>query len=195
MRITMDWARGAAIVAGLNLAIPQAMVFAAEAPVAKPVKQQAAKDIKLTVAGELNGRVVTAEGKAVDGAAVTISQNNKPVAKTISTASGEFKVSGLKTGLYQVSAGQQSQFVRVWPQDVAPPSAVAQATLVQSPVVRAQDGMIMQEGMIVRGQDEFDYLETDEIIIGITAATALGIGIGALIAANDDDDNNNTASP
>jgi len=49
--------------------------------------------------------------------------------------------------------------------------------------------------MVVRGQDEFDYLETDEIIIGITAATALGIGIGALIAANDDDDNNNQASP
>jgi hypothetical protein len=194
MRITMDWARGAAIVAGLNLAIPQALVFAAEAPVTKPAKQASAKDIKLTTAGDLTGRVVTAEGKAVDGAAVTITQNNKPVAKTISTASGEFKVTGLKTGLYQVSAGQQAQFVRVWPQDVAPPSALAQATIVQSPVVRGQDGMI-QEGMVVRGQDEFDYLETDEIIIGITAATALGIGIGALIAANDDDDNNNQASP
>ena len=194
MRITMDWARGAAIVAGLNLAVPQAMVFAAEAPVTKPAKQASAKDIKLTTAGDLTGRVVTAEGKAVDGAAVTITQNNKPVAKTISTASGEFKVTGLKTGLYQVSAGQQAQFVRVWPQDVAPPSALAQATIVQSPVVRGQDGMI-QEGMVVRGQDEFDYLETDEIIIGITAATALGIGIGALIAANDDDDNNNQASP
>jgi hypothetical protein len=194
MRMTMDWARGAAIVAGLNLAIPQAMVFAADAPVTKPAKQVTAKDIKLTTAGELNGRVVTAEGKAIDGAAVTISQNNKPVAKAISTASGEFKVSGLKTGLYQVSAGQQTQFVRVWPQDVAPPAAVAQATIVQSAVVRGQDGMI-QEGLIVRGQDEFDYLETDEIIIGVTAATALGIGIGALIAANDDDDNNNAASP
>jgi hypothetical protein len=194
MRITMEWARGAAIVAGLNLAVPQALVFAAEAPVTKPAKQASAKDIKLTTAGDLTGRVVTAEGKAVDGAAVTISQNNKPVAKTISTASGEFKVTGLKTGLYQVSAGQQAQFVRVWPQDVAPPAALAQATIVQSPVVRGQDGMIVQEGMVVRGQDEFDYLETDEIIIGVVAFTALGIGIGALIAANDDD-NNNQASP
>jgi hypothetical protein len=195
MRITMDWARGAAIVAGLNLAVPQALVFAAEAPVTKPAKQQTVKDIKMTEAGELTGRVVTSEGKAVDGVAVTISQNNKPVSKAISTASGDFKVAGLKTGLYQVSAGQQAQFVRVWPQDVAPPTAVAQATIVQSPVVRGQDGMIVQEGMVVRGQDEFDYLETDEIIIGITAATALGIGIGALVAANDDDDNNNAASP
>jgi hypothetical protein len=182
MRITMDWARGAAIIAGLNLAVPQAMVFAAEAPVTKPAKQQKAKDVKLTSAGELNGRVVTAEGKAVDGAAVTISQNGKPVGKAMSTASGEFKVNGLKTGLYQVSTVQQTQFIRVWPQDVAPPSAAPQATLVQN-------------NQIVRGQDEFDYLETDEIIIGITAATALGIAIGALIVANDDDNNNNAASP
>ena len=194
MRITMNWARGAAIVAGLNLAVPQAMVFAAEAPATKPAKQQTVKDIKLSDAGELTGRVVTSEGKAVDGAAVTISQNNKPVGKVVSTASGDFKVTGLKTGLYQVSAGQQAQFVRVWPQDVAPPTALAQATIVQSPVVRGQDGFV-QDNMVVRGQDEFDYLETDEIIIGIVAVTALGIGIGALVAANDDDDNNNAASP
>lgn len=179
MRIKMDWARGAAIVAVLNLAAPQALVFAAEAPAAtKPAK--AIKDIKLTSAGELTGRVVTAEGKAVDGAAVTISQNGKALTKAVSTASGEFKVANLKTGLYQVSAGRTSQVVRVWPQDVAPPNALAQTTLVQ--------------GNVVRGQDEFDYLETDEIIIGVIAVTALGVGIGALVAANDDD-NNNVASP
>ena len=180
MRFSKDWARGASIVAGLNLAIPQAMVFAAEAPVTKPATKSV-KDIKLTSAGELTGKVVTAEGKAVDGAAVTISQNGKPVNKAVSKATGEFTVAGLKTGVYQVSAGRTAQFVRVWPQDVAPPSAVAQTTIVQGPVVR--------------GQDEWDYLETDEIIIGVTAATALGIGIGALVVANDNDDNNNSASP
>jgi len=112
---------------------------------------------------------------------VNISQNGKPVAKTVSSAKGEFKATGLKTGIYQVSSGRSAQLVRVWPQEVAPPSAVAQTTIVQGPVVR--------------GQDEFDYLETDEIIIGVVAVTALGIGIGALVAANDDDDNNSSASP
>jgi hypothetical protein len=179
MRLKMDWARGAAIVAGLNLALPQAMICAADAPAAtRPAK--AIKDIKLTAAGELTGRVVTAEGKAVDGASVTIAQNGKAVTKVVSTQTGEFKASGMKTGLYQVSAGRSAQFVRVWPQDVAPPTAVAQATIVQGPVVR--------------GQDEFDYLETDELIIGVTAATALGIGIGALVVANDDDDDGTPAA-
>jgi hypothetical protein len=172
MRITMNWARGAAIVAGLNLAVPQAMVFAAEAPAAKPAVKSV-KDVKLTSSGELAGRVVTAEGKAVDGAAVTVSQNGKPITKAVSTETGSFKVTGLKTGVYQVSAGRSAQFVRVWPEDVAPPTAVAQTTIVQGPVVR--------------GQDEFDYWETDEIIVGVTAATALGIGIGALVKANDND--------
>ena len=180
MQITRNWARGAAIVASLNLAVPQAMLSAADAPATKSARQSV-KDVKLTSAGELTGRVVTAEGKAIDGAAVTIAQNGKPVLNTTSTASGEFKVAGLKTGLYQVSAVRQTQFVRVWPQDVAPPSATPQTTFVQ--------------GTVVRGQDDFDYLETDEIIIGVTAATALGIGIGALVKANDDDDNGGPGSP
>ncbi len=179
MRLTMDWTRGAALIAGLNLALPQA-ILAADAPAAKAPATRSVKDIKLTSAGELSGKVVTAEGKAVDGAAVTISQNGKPVAKVVSTASGEFKAPGMKTGLYQVSSGRTVQMVRVWPQDVAPPTALAQTTVVQGPVVR--------------GQDEFDYLETDEIIIGVTAATALGIGIAALVVANDND-NNSSASP
>ncbi|QDT56211.1 hypothetical protein Pan44_42630 [Caulifigura coniformis] len=179
MRLKLDWARGAAIVAGLNLAAPQAMMFAAEAPVTKPAAK--VKDVKLTSAGELTGRVVTAEGKAVDGVTVTISQNGKPVTHVVSTGSGEFKAPGMKSGLYQVSAVRQVQYVRAWPQDVAPPSAMPQTTFVQ--------------GNVVRGQDEFDYLETDEIIIGTVAFAALGIGIGALVVANDNDDNGGGPPP
>ncbi len=182
MRITKDWARGAALVAGLNLAIPQAVVFAADAPVTRPATPKI-KDIRLTTGGGLAGRVVTAEGKAVDGAAVTISQNGKPVAQVVSTETGEFTAAGMKTGVYQVSAGRSVEYVRAWPQDVAPPNSIAQTTLVQGP--------------IVRGQDEFDYLETDEIIIGAVAGAALGIGIAALVIANDNKSSNNnvTASP
>lgn len=178
---SMDWARGAALIAGLNLAVPQAMLFAADAPVTKPAAKSV-KDIKLTSAGDLTGKVVTSEGKGVDAAPIVISQAGKPVSKAVTTAKGEFKVTGLKTGVYQVSSGRAAQFVRVWPQDVAPPNAIAQTTLVR-------------DQQVVRGQDEFDYLETDEIIIGVTAATALGIGIGALVVANDNNDNNNSASP
>jgi hypothetical protein len=166
--------------AGLNLAIPQVMVCAAEkAPATKPAK--AIKDIKLTSAGELTGKVVTADGKPVDGAAVSVAQNGKPVVRTISSQKGEFKATGLKAGVYQVASGRSIQTVRVWSEDVAPPAALASTTIVQGPVVR--------------GQDEFDYWETDEIIVGVIATTALGIGIAALVVANDNDGSGGTASP
>src|SRR5262249_12234586 len=114
---SMDWARGAALIAGLNLAIPQAMLFAADAPVTQPAGKSV-KDINLTSGGDLTGKVVTSEGKGVDAAPVVISQAGKPVSKAVTTAKGEFKVTGLKTGVYQVSSGRAAQFVRVWPQDV-----------------------------------------------------------------------------
>ncbi|HVJ66511.1 MAG TPA: carboxypeptidase-like regulatory domain-containing protein [Caulifigura sp.] len=167
----MKWARGAAIVAGLNLAVPQGVVVAAEAP-AIPAATPKIKDVRLTSAGELAGKVVTAQGTGVEGAAITISQNGKPVSKAVSTASGEFKVTGLKTGVYQVSSVQAAQYVRVWQDDVAPPMACTQTTLVQGPCARCQN----------------DGLETDELIIGATAFAALGVGIAALVVANNDDD-------
>jgi hypothetical protein len=181
--LNLKWMKPAAIAAGLQLAAPQIMVFAADAPVApKAEKVKTVSDVVLTSNGELTGRVVTAQGKAVDGAMITVAQNGKTVAKTNTTENGDFKLASLKGGVYQVSAGQQVQQVRLWNQDAAPPSARPSALIVQNQVVRGQG-------------DDYDYLETDEMVIAGVATAALVVGIVALVKAEDNDGNNNPASP
>jgi hypothetical protein len=178
----MSWAKAAAIVAGVHLAVPQMMTYGAEPAtrVAAEKKTTTTADVVLSSAGELTGRVITAEGAAVDGATVKLSQNGKSVGQTTSGADGRFKLASVKGGLYQVAAGQTTQVVRVWHADAAPPSARPMTTIVQ--------------GTVVRGQDEWDYFETDEMVIAAIGTTALIVGIAALVEA-DDDDGNGPGSP
>ncbi|MBX3443350.1 MAG: carboxypeptidase regulatory-like domain-containing protein [Planctomyces sp.] len=171
MQLKLSWAKTAAIVAGLNVAAPQAMSFAAE-PTAPAKRVVAAPtDVVLTSAGELRGRVITAEGQAVDGAAVSLQQNGKTVGRATTTESGDFRLENVRGGVYQVSAGQSSRVVRAWTEESAPPAARPTTTLVQ--------------GNLVRGQDEWDYFETDEMVIAGIATAALIVGIIALVEAND----------
>jgi len=178
MFFRMNGAKAAAILAAFNLAVPQAMTLANEPVAARPAK--AASDIVLSASGELTGRVVTADGAPVDGAKVTLTQNGKTVATTVSTDKGEFRVASLKSGLYRVSAGTRVQLVRAWSQDAAPPMARPSATIVQ--------------GNVVRGQDEWDYFETDEMVVAGIATAALIVGTIALVEVEDDNEDN-AASP
>jgi hypothetical protein len=179
----MSWAKAAAIVAGVHLAVPQMLTYAAEPAAKGAVEKKAAKapaDVVLTSAGKLTGRVITAEGTPVDGATVTLTQNGKDVGRTTSDATGNFAMASVKGGVYQVSAGPTTQVVRVWQPEAAPPTARTSATIVQ--------------GTVVRGQDEWDYFETDEMVIAAVATAGLIVGIAALVEA-DDDDNGGPASP
>jgi len=176
----LSWAKAAAIVAGMHLAVPQVLTYGAEPATRAASEKKAAADVVLSSAGDLTGRVITAEGTPVDGAIVTLSQNGKGVGRTTSDESGNFTLASVKGGLYQVSAGQTTQAVRVWQPEAAPPSARPTTTLVQ--------------GTVVRGQDEWDYFETDEMVIAAIGTAALIVGIAALVEA-DDDDNNGPASP
>lgn len=170
MRFRMSWVKTVAILAGLNLAVPQALTFAGE-PAASKARRTAA-DVVLSAQGELQGRIVTSAGTPVDGAKLTLTQNGKTVATTVSGEKGEFRVAKLKGGLYQVSTGTRPLLVRAWSQDAAPPSARPSATIVQ--------------GDVVRGQDEWDYFETDEMVIAGIATAGLVVGIIALVQADDE---------
>jgi hypothetical protein len=178
--LKMSWAKSAAVIAGLNIVAPQALVSAADKVSPQTVPAKAASDVVLTSKGELQGRVVTAQGAPVDGAIVSLTLKGKPIAKTNSDESGEFRLASVKGGVYELTAGQNRQLVRVWSNQSAPPTARQSATIVQ--------------GTVVRGQDEWDYFETDEMVIAGIATAGLVTGIVALIEV-DDDDNGNPVSP
>ena len=98
-------------------------------------------DIALSAGNTFTGQVVDAQGHGVDGAAVTVRQGNKDVAKTTTSKEGYFSVTGLKGGTYEVEAGQSKGMYRFWAANTAPPSAQNQALLVSDAKgVRGQVG-------------------------------------------------------
>lgn len=121
--------------ATLGMIIPATPAMAANrGPVVKSVKtvEAAAFDVALSTEGELVGRVVDQTGAAVAGVQVTVRQGQKEIATAKSDSTGTFTVANLKTGQYDVAAGQTVGHYRVWSESVAPQSAGVQALLVTS---------------------------------------------------------------
>jgi hypothetical protein len=119
------------------------------------------------------GRVVDHTGSAVEGAAVTVKQNNKEVAHSITSKDGSFAVNNLKNGIYTVSSGATEGTFRVWNEKSAPPSAKEQGLLVLG-----QNGARGQFGCC-GGGDACCWL-----VAGIATA-GLIVGIVTLVRVND----------
>ncbi|MFO1021788.1 MAG: carboxypeptidase-like regulatory domain-containing protein [Planctomycetales bacterium] len=161
--------RGAMVMlACLGMVCPQMKVYAASPKSAQEKSKTTssssvvqAVDVSLAKGGVFSGRVVDEQGKAVEGANVTIRQAGRVVATTTTTANGEFTVANLRGGTYDVMAGQSEGVYRMWAVDTAPPSAAAHP-------------MIVSRARIVRG--DCCGVPTGNIV----GWTALGIGIAAL---------------
>lgn len=124
--------RGAAVtLAALGMMVPNAPAMAA-GPARAQVKTVDAKifDIALSDGGAFKGRVVDHTGASLEGAEITIKQNNKEVARSVTDKNGSYVVNNLKTGVYTVASGATEGTYRVWNEDTAPPSAKEQSLLV-----------------------------------------------------------------
>ena len=83
--------------------------------------------------GTLVGQVVDQQGNPLGNTRVTVLQQDQEVANAATDANGNFQVSGLRGGIYQVAAGQGMAVYRVWAPNTAPPSAQASAMVVSGP--------------------------------------------------------------
>jgi len=128
------------VTAGLGVAAPQCLLHAGEKPAAAKKAAPKVADVSLTQNGALAGAVVSEAGKPVDGAIVTLTKEGKAVAKTTTNAQGKFALASVKSGSYELKAGQTTRLVRLWNADVAPPASAPKATLVMDSTVRAQNG-------------------------------------------------------
>ncbi|MBX3437025.1 MAG: carboxypeptidase regulatory-like domain-containing protein [Planctomycetaceae bacterium] len=98
-------------------------------------------DVALNDEGLVRGRVLTAEGKPVDGAQVVIRREDELLHKMITNEQGQFSAKGLRPGVYTIATVSSGGLYRLWPKTIAPPAAREQALLmVKEPVVRAQYG-------------------------------------------------------
>ena len=96
-------------------------------------------DIELAHGGTLSGLVVDQQGQALGNKEVALQQGNTVVARTVTDARGNFKISGLNSGVYELQTAGKTSAHRLWAADVAPPSAHRGIMVVsQSGAVRGQ---------------------------------------------------------
>jgi len=142
-------------------------------PSVKIARTGTAADVSLSAKGEFAGRVFDHTGKALEGTEVVVRQGDKVIAKSVTDDKGLFTVAGVKTGAYQVRAGNTEGVFQVWEESAAPESAKGHALLVMG-----ENG--------ARGQ----YGAVDPALLLLTAATiaALIIAIISLSEINDNND-------
>ena len=96
------------------------------------------RDVALVSDGTLQGTVVDAQGIRLPHRTVMISRQGY-VAETRSDARGNFRVNGLRGGMYGVAVDGGQRVYRVWAPDTAPPCAVDKLLIVaDSNIVRGQ---------------------------------------------------------
>lgn len=123
----------AVCLATLGIVLPQAPALADNSPARPSAKVQKATslpDVNLTAGGTLSGRVVDHTGKVIEGAQVTLRQDKKELATTVTDKDGIYSFKDLKGGVYGVSSGNTDGIFRVWAENTAPPSAKGHALLV-----------------------------------------------------------------
>lgn len=163
-------ARLIACAAGAALVLPAFPVTAAPTA-AQQVRQGA--DAVLND-GQLSGQLLDANGKAIEGAVVSLSKDGKVVGRTVTKADGSYSLSGLKAGSYDLTLGKAQMPVRLWNKESAPVAAKTKLNAAE---------------VIVRGQDS--GIDTTTLVVGGLAVGGLTVGIIAL----NDDDKSKPASP
>jgi hypothetical protein len=155
----------AAWMACFGMVLPATSVRGEVPAAATPVEQDSATDVTLYEGGKLCGMVVNSQGVPMPSTDVSVSQSGKVAARAKTDALGQFTVTDLRGGVYQVAAGKRVTTLRVWEGNAAPPSARPVAMLVGS-------------GVVVRGQRPFGSLIfSDAIVLGAIIAAAIAIPI------------------
>ncbi|HBN77517.1 MAG TPA: hypothetical protein DD473_17250 [Planctomycetaceae bacterium] len=154
------------------LSLVLAPIFSTQAEVARTTKTKSAvSDIALSNGGALNGKAVTGQGQALNGAKVSVRRNNEVVATTVTDADGKFTVAGLDTGIYELQAGEGKGVVRAWEGSVAPPTSKSNVLIVSgATTTRAQSGLFV------------DPLDTITLGLSIT-----GVALGAAALSQDNE--------
>lgn len=130
-------------------------------------------DVALTEAGHVEGRVLDGNGKPVDGARVVIRREDELLHKLVTDQKGRFSAPGLKAGVYTIATVQGGGLYRLWPKNIAPPTARTQA-------------LVINDRSVLRGQYGTGAL-ADWTSIGVGVA-GLTVGIISLDKLNDLED-------
>lgn len=134
------------------------------APSPQPPRSQV-QDVILSPNGSLQGRLLDPQGKALDGAQVSLVQGEERLATVLTDRQGTFTMQGVTSGFYRLETPGQAVACRVWTEQTAPPSAQQAVTMVKSDsIVRGQYG-VWTPGLVA------------SLALGVTGVTLAGIAV------------------
>jgi len=128
-------------------------------PPKDPADNSFGRDVML-FESTLVGKYVNASGAGIKDMRASIRQAGKEVASAITDAQGNFHISGLQTGVYEVIIGCRSEFIRVWDADAAPPKANRWAQIVRDGHLRGNGGTGGALRLMGAGGNALDLLES-----------------------------------
>lgn len=139
------WVRtvlAAALVTG-----PMLLPAAADQPMAT---LQAARTVHAElVGGVLAGTLRDSRGQVIDGALIVARRDGQEVARTVTARDGRYRLVGLTSGRYDVTAGRTVVAYQVWERAIAPPRLATSADLQQQPGQQIEAAPVM--GTAIRG--------------------------------------------
>jgi hypothetical protein len=183
------WKSALAVLATAGTVLPGSLVTAEDTVATARSSQQTARktqqtakkaapiisDVTLGKKGELTGFILDGQGKAVAKSKVVVSFGRKVVAETTTSETGQFRVSGLRGGIYQIAHADGVAVFRVWKNGTAPKSA-------------RQNALVVVGTRQVRGQDGIGPLSMVEpATLAATVAGVAGIVVGSIAISQSDD--------
>ena len=185
------WKSALVVLATAGTVLPGSLLTAGDAMATAGSSQQTARhaqqtakkkktapiisDVSLGEKGELTGFILDGQGKAVAKSKVVVSFGRKVIAKTTTNETGQFRVSGLRGGIYQIAHADGVAVFRVWKNGTAPKSA-------------RQNALVVVGTRQIRGQDGLGPLSMVEpaTLAAIVAGVA-GIVVGTVAISQSDD--------
>ncbi|MCA9057589.1 MAG: carboxypeptidase regulatory-like domain-containing protein [Planctomycetaceae bacterium] len=135
-----------------------------------------ARDVQLSAESTFYGQVVNSQGRPVDNATVELRYQGQPIARTATSANGQFAVTGVRPGAHELVVGNVNSPIRLWKEGTAPSGA-------------AEGLLIAADESIVRGQqyDGYGYQVPGATsgfgLIDVVTLTMLGTSTTAMILA------------
>lgn len=131
------FARALSVLLSTALCVP---VVAAESAVVKAKSnQRTALELQLGSKGSITGKLVDRQGKTLTNVDVLLT-GKQGRATTKTNAQGIFQITGLSVGEYGVHVGDQTQVVRMWNPQTAPPKTAQAGLFVIGDTLRGQCG-------------------------------------------------------
>ena len=146
--------------------------------------QSVVTDVALQDGGVLKGQLVDSSGAPHTNMQVVLAKNGKLVETAKSNQNGQFVVTNMKAGVYQINTPQSSGVFRVWAPRTAPPNSKAGVLMISGgDVVRGQP--LPQPQMEPFGPAQFPPYGADRVPVEeILLLGGVGIGVYFLLDYN-----------